>query len=108
MTKEPQSDLQQLLAARYSDAPALDATPPGADALCKMAARGSCRAFQDKPVPAAWVDMLCAVALASPTKSDLQQRDIVLLRSAEVRQALAGLVAGQAWVANAPMVAHVA
>lgn len=105
MTKEPHSDLQRVLAARYSDAPAPDATLPDVRVLQSMAARGSCRAFLDKPVPPAWVDMLCAVALASPTKSDLQQRDIVLLRAPDVRQGLVDLVSGQAWVADAPMIA---
>ncbi|WP_371228414.1 nitroreductase family protein [Roseovarius sp. 2305UL8-3] len=105
MTKQPESNLQHVLAARYSDAPALDGTEPNNGLLQKMAARGSCRAFLDQPVPSNWVEMLCAIALASPTKSDLQQRDIVLLQSSEVRQGLAGLVSGQAWIADAPMMA---
>jgi nitroreductase/FMN reductase [NAD(P)H] len=70
-----------------------------------MAARGSCREFIDKPVPEDCIEVLCATALASPTKSDLQQRDIVLLRSSTVKARLAELVAGQTWVAHAPMIA---
>ena len=70
-----------------------------------MSARGSCRAFQDKAVPVDLVDVLCATALAAPTKSDLQQRDIILLQSQSVRQRLADLVGDQAWVADAPMIA---
>ena len=50
------------------------------------------------------LELLCAVALASPTKSDLQQRDIIILRSAEKRQKLAELVSGQEWVARAPTI----
>ncbi|WP_147112200.1 nitroreductase family protein [Tateyamaria sp. syn59] len=96
-----QTDLTQAFAARYSDAPA--ACADGAALLQSMAARGSCRAFEDRAVPQDVLDSLCAIAMASPTKSDLQQRDIVMLRSPDQRQRLAALVAGQAWVAQAPM-----
>lgn len=98
-------DLQQILEARYQDAPTPDAPIPDSALLQSMAARGSCRSFRDKPVPAEWLQVLCATALAAPTKSDLQQRDIVLLQSKEVRQGLSDLVSGQAWVADAPMIA---
>ncbi|MBY5933551.1 nitroreductase family protein [Tateyamaria omphalii] len=99
MTSE--TDLTRALAARYSDAPT--ASADAATLIQSMAVRGSCRNFAARPVPDAVLDMLCAVALASPTKSDLQQRDIVVLKSLELRAQLAQLVAGQAWVADAPM-----
>lgn len=105
MTKTPQSDLQHALAARFSDAPTPDVGDVQTDLLQSMAARGSCRAFKDEPVPSEWINMICALALSAPTKSDLQQCDIVLLHSEEKRKRLATLVAGQAWVANAPMIA---
>lgn len=92
---------QDALSARYSDAP----RAVESDLLTSMAARGSCRAFQDRPVGDEILQALCAVALASPTKSDLQQRDIILLKSEGVRAELARLVGGQAWVADAPMLA---
>jgi len=104
MTQKSEPTLRQLLAARYSDAPTVDGTAVENDLMHSMASRGSCRAFSDQPVAREVLDMLCAVALASPTKSDLQQRDLVMLQSAEVRARLAELVAGQAWVADAPMV----
>lgn len=99
------SKLQQVFSTRFSDAPDLGGDVPDAQLLHSMAARGSCRDFRDTDVPSALVDMLCATALASPTKSDLQQRDIVLIQSDDIRQSLANLVAGQTWVANAPMIA---
>ena len=78
--------------------------PEGAfERLAGMAGRGSCRRFRPDPVPVTWVDCLAAVALSAPTKSDLQQRDIVVLRAADQRARLAELVSGQAWVAEAPV-----
>jgi nitroreductase/FMN reductase [NAD(P)H] len=105
MSKASQSDLQRTLAARFSDAPVPDESNLQSDLLHSMAARGSCRAFKDKPVPSDWVSTICALALSAPTKSDLQQSDIILLKSTETRKRLATLVAGQTWVANAPMIA---
>ncbi|MEO1551146.1 MAG: nitroreductase family protein [Pseudomonadota bacterium] len=97
----PKPSLQEALNMRFEDAPSADIH--GAEGLSGIAARGSCRSFADRAVPDDLVDLLCAVALSSPSKSDLQQRDIVVLRSAEQRASLAGLVSGQAWVAGAPM-----
>ena len=96
-------DLQQMLAARFGDAPRGE--DEGSELLHSMAGRGSCRRFQNRPVPNDTLEMLSAVALASPSKSDLQQRDIIMLHSAEARAKLAALVGGQEWVAHAPMIA---
>ncbi len=96
-------DLHRSLSSRYSDPPAQVDDIDGTDLLRSMVGRGSCRSFQDAQVPSEVIDLLCATALAAPTKSDLQQRDIIVLRSPSQRQALADLVAGQAWVAGAPM-----
>lgn len=105
MRTSPSKSLMAALSQRFSDAPTLDDTPVEAPLLDTMATRGSCRTYQSRPVPDAWLDLLSAIALASPTKSDLQQRDIIVLRSEEQRMALAALVEGQGWVADAPMIA---
>ncbi|PUB09789.1 nitroreductase/FMN reductase [NAD(P)H] [Yoonia sediminilitoris] len=105
MSKAPQSDLQRALAARFSDAPAHVESTAHSDLLYSMAARGSCRAFMDKPVPSDWVRTISAIALSAPTKSDLQQSDIIVVESKEMQRRLATLVSGQTWVADAPMIA---
>ena len=105
MTQESQHTLQQALDTRYDDAPDMAKKPPSNDLLDTMLGRGSCRDFLDAAVPDDVLALLCAAALASPTKSDLQQRDIILLKSPDQRQRLSHLVVGQAWVAQAPMIA---
>lgn len=95
--------LQQMLGMRYSDAPQAEPAIPDFELLRSMAARGSCREYLDAPVPKKVLDVLCATALAAPTKSDLQQRDIILLHDPDKRNKLTELVSGQAWVAGAPM-----
>lgn len=104
MAKHSQPSLQALLDARFADAPDVRNIEESA-VLRSMAARGSCRSFLDRPVSPVLLETLCAVALASPSKSDLQQRDIIMLTSAEKRRKLADLVKGQVWVADAPIVA---
>jgi nitroreductase/FMN reductase [NAD(P)H] len=105
MSDNPKESLQAVFNARYADAPSVGPSTADLDALKLMASRGSCRSFQNRPVPADLLEVLCAAALASPTKSDLQQRDIILLQSDRTRYALAALVQGQAWVAEAPVIA---
>lgn len=105
MTQGSEPNLQQFLDARYSDAPTQDKTIPDNSLLRSMVSRGSCRDFLNKPVSPEILDFLCAAALASPTKSDLQQRDIILLQSPILRQNLSCLVPDQSWVAEAPMIA---
>jgi len=105
MSKAPQSDLQRALEMRFSDAPAHIESAAHSDLLNSMAARGSCRSFIDKPVPNDLVRTICAIALSAPTKSDLQQCDIILLESEDIQGRLATLVSGRSWVADAPRIA---
>jgi nitroreductase/FMN reductase [NAD(P)H] len=45
----------------------------------QLATRGVVRSFKPDPVPFDLLHRLCALALCAPTKSDLQQRDIVIV-----------------------------
>ncbi len=94
--------ISEALAERYG----ADIPVPGElaqnPALQTMAARGSCRWFRDVPVPDDLLRALCAIALAAPSKSDLQQRDIVMIRAAEQLAAVKALLTGQDWIAQAP------
>ena len=71
----------------------------------QLAGRGSCRYFQPRRVAPALIETLCALALSSPTKSDLQQRDIVSSRMPASRRIDALLRPGplaQDWIPGAP------
>jgi nitroreductase/FMN reductase [NAD(P)H] len=69
----------------------------------RMAARGVVRRFTDEAVPADLVDTLCALALSSPTKSDLQQRDILIVEDAAKRARIDAMLADQDWIPTAPV-----
>ena len=101
--KTAQSSPQSALESRFSDAPHL--AKHDSALLSSMLVRGACRDFSDTPIPRDLLDLLCAAAMSAPTKSDLQQRDIIILHDPEKRKRLAHLVPGQAWVAKAPLIA---
>src|ERR1041384_4281690 len=73
----------------------------------QLAARGVVRAFSTDPVPYQLLHRLCALALSSPTKSDLQQRDIIVVDDAELKHRILSPLAegptGQAWLKDTPV-----
>jgi nitroreductase/FMN reductase [NAD(P)H] len=81
----------------------------GADAPSvhrQLAARGSVRKFRPDAVPYSALRRLCALALCSPTKSDLQQRDIIIIDAPSLKSGIAALLTdgplGQKWLADVP------
>ncbi|MEM7743424.1 MAG: nitroreductase family protein [Pseudomonadota bacterium] len=91
--------LKDLLDARFGDAPDV---PPEAEALADMAARGVCRLYREDPVDPALIRTLCAIALASPSKSDLQQRDIIIVTDPAIRARMDQMT-GFDWQVAAPV-----
>lgn len=106
------SDWDELYAdldRRYGDARSLCdehrtlADRPAPPALWRMlAGRGSVRAFRDPPPTRDELRLIAALALAAPTKSDLQQRDVILVDDPGQMADLKTIFADQAWTAGAP------
>jgi nitroreductase/FMN reductase [NAD(P)H] len=71
-----------------------------------LAARGSQRKYRPEPLPKSLIETLCAAALCSPTKSDLQGRDIVIVEDRGIRSRINDLLTagpqGQDWIPGAP------
>src|SRR5690606_28228512 len=49
------------------------------------------------------IRLLCACALSAPSKSDLQQSDIIVVEDREVRQRIATLIPDMPWIKAAPV-----
>lgn len=95
-------DLLDTLNHRFdADLDAPDETVIPISTLQSMAARRSVRRFKPKALSMELLQMLCAIALSSPSKSDLQQRDIVIVRDREKHKKLAEMI-GQEWIPDAP------
>lgn len=102
--QQNRSDLGAALATRFSDGADLDVDIAGESAsrLMPLAGRGSVRQFKDTPVSPDLLRLLSALALAAPTKSDLQQRDIVMVTDPALRASINLLIDDQSWIAEAP------
>jgi nitroreductase len=89
------------LAARFGEAIKVDESLPGLDALARMAGRRVHRRYTDRAVEPELLRLLCACALSAPSKSDLQQADIVVLDRPE-QLAIADLIPDQPFIRTAP------
>lgn len=72
------------------------------DALAALNERSVCRRYRRDPVPEAVVRLLCATALAAPTKSDLQQATLIRVADPAKRAVIISLLPGSPWLAGAP------
>ncbi|MYZ49572.1 nitroreductase family protein [Propylenella binzhouense] len=99
----PEEALADVLERRFGEAFAIPEGLAGLETLARMAGRGSVRRFEARPVDPALLRLLCACALAAPTKSDLQQRDIVIVSDPALRAAVEGLLVQSPWAATAPV-----
>jgi nitroreductase/FMN reductase [NAD(P)H] len=61
------------------------------------------RDFLDQPVEPALLRLLCACALSAPSKSDLQQADILHVQDQAQRRAVIALMPDMPWLAQAPV-----
>jgi nitroreductase/FMN reductase [NAD(P)H] len=89
------------LQARFGEALPVDEALPGLDALARIASRRVQRRYLDRPVEPALLRLLCACALSAPSKSDLQQADIVVLNKAD-HNTIADLIPDQPFIRTAP------
>jgi len=95
--------LARALGQRFgTPAPACDPALAGLATLRGIAERRSIRDYDThRTVDRGLLRLLCAVALSAPTKSDLQQRDIIILEDATRRRRVTSLL-GETWIDTAP------
>lgn len=76
---------------------------PGQDELLRMLTHSSHRKWATQAVPDDLLDLLFACALSAPSKSDLQQADIVHVADRTRIQAIADLIPDMPWMNDAPI-----
>src|SRR5688572_16878330 len=87
---------------RYGTALEVPRGVPNLEALAALNERSVCRRYRGDPVPEEVVRLLCATALAAPTKSDLQQATLIRVADPAKRAAITSLLPGSPWLAQAP------
>ena len=102
MARESEKSLRDRFAYRFGEAPASHDPSDGNDILAYLAARRSHREYLERPVDPALIETLCAAALCAPTKSDLQQRDIVIVHDPALRSDINDLFPADPWIGVAP------
>jgi nitroreductase len=90
------------LAHRFGEQFKVDPTWHGLDRLAALAARRVQRRYHSRPIEPALLRLLCACALSAPSKSDLQQADILIVRDRSRHDAIADLLPDMPWVRTAP------
>jgi nitroreductase/FMN reductase [NAD(P)H] len=94
--------IEEALAERFGEPCAVDPALAGLDELARIARHRVHRRFLPRAVTPELLRLLCACALSAPSKSDLQQADIVVVRDQAKQGAIAALIADMPWIAQAP------
>jgi nitroreductase/FMN reductase [NAD(P)H] len=97
------ASIEESLAERFGERLQVDPALAGLDELARIAGHRVHRDFLDKPVEPALLRLLCACALSAPSKSDLQQADILVLHDPEQRRSVISLMPDMPWLKDAPV-----
>ncbi len=76
---------------------------PGTDELARMLEHSSHRKWTEQPVDPALLRLLFACALSAPSKSDLQQADIIHVADRTKIKAIADYIPDMPWINHAPV-----
>jgi nitroreductase len=93
--------IRDALNRRFGETLAVDESLAGLDELARIAGRRVHRRYLPRPVDPSLLRLLCACALSAPSKSDLQQADIVIATD-EHKRAIADLIPDQPFIRTAP------
>jgi len=102
-TLTPAQRIDAALAERFGAAPRIDPELPGLDELARMAEHHSHRKFAARAVEPALLRLLLACAFSAPSKSDLQQADVIHVADRAKVKAIADGLPDMPWIADAPV-----
>ena len=103
MTSDVTARIARALDERFGTKIPLAADDAGAHALARMLEHRSHRRYSPRPVSNELLQLLFACAFSAPSKSDLQQADIVHIIDADKRKTIADLIPDNPWVREAPV-----
>ncbi len=103
MADDAAAALQDALKKRFGETIPVDRSLPGLDELARIAGHSTHRRYEPRPIPPDLLRLLCACALSAPSKSDLQQGDIVIVHDRTTRGKIEALLPDMPWMASAPV-----
>jgi nitroreductase len=88
---------------RFGEHIEVDPSTPGLHEIARMVEHCTHRKWTDQAIAPGLLRLLCATALSAPSKSDLQQTDIVHVADPAVRQAIVDEIHDMDWIMEAPV-----
>src|SRR5215510_13423379 len=92
-----------LIEDRFGLPAAAGAAMPAEGVLAQLLGHRTHRRYTPVPVPDEVLDVALAAALSAPSKSDLQQVAVVVVRDKVTQAAIGGLIPDMPWIATAPL-----
>jgi len=96
------ASLRDALLERFGELFAVDSGVPGLAELAAIASHRSHRRYLPRAVAPELLRLLCACALSAPSKSDLQQADIVIVSDPAIRKEIVATIPDMPWIEAAP------
>ena len=96
-------EIIEALETRFGETISVPDDVAGLTTLAGLATHRTYRRYTDQPVEEDLRRLVFACALSAPSKSDLQQADIIEVGDAALRTAIADLLPSMPWVGNAPV-----
>ena len=94
--------ISESLNRRFGETLPVDDNLAGLDELARLAGRRVQRRTTERAVDPELLRLLCACALSAPSKSDLQQADIVIVSDMAIRRAIVATIPDMPWINDAP------
>lgn len=95
--------IQTALFERFGERLEFDGELAGLDEIARISAHRVHRRYRARGIEPQLLRLLCACALSAPSKSDLQQADILIVRDNRKINAIADLLPEMPWVREAPV-----
>ncbi len=99
----PADRIDAAIERRFGGTPPHITTDVGLEELARILEHSSHRRYEERPVDPELLKLLFACAFSAPSKSDLQQADVVHIADRAKVQAIADLIPDMPWIAKAPV-----
>jgi len=97
------ADAAAALEERFGEQFVVSPDLAGLSDIARMAQHCVHRRFRPEPVEPSLLRLICATALSAPSKSDLQQADILVVTDRAKQAAIAKMITDMPWIADAPV-----
>ena len=95
--------LADLIQDRFGLPATAGADRPAEGVVAQLLSHRTHRRYKPDPVPDDVLEVALAAALSAPSKSDLQQVAVMLVRDKAVQSEIGGLIPDMPWIATAPL-----